>query len=108
MLRRGTPYIGDNPYILYIPALVNCALTTQERIMSKTFDQTGTKHKSTSSPAVSVSESSSEKSGVMFDLTPTQQDYVRELLAAGVSKSKVIQMVIEDSGRMPHSRVIAI
>ena len=76
--------------------------------MSKTFDEADTKHKGTSSPIVSVRGSSPEKSGVVFDLTPSQQDYVRELLAAGVSKSKVIQMVIEDSGEMPRSRVVAI
>ena len=76
--------------------------------MSKTLDEADTKHKGTSSPIVSVSGSSPEKSGVMFDLTPGQQEYARELLAEGIAKSKVIQMVIEDSGRMPHSRVIAI
>ena len=76
--------------------------------MSKTFDETDTKHKGTSSPIVSVSGSPPEKSGVMFDLTPGQQEYARELLAEGISKSKVIQMVIEDSGEMPRSRVIAI
>ena len=76
--------------------------------MSKTFDEADTKHKGTSSPIVSVRGSSPEKSGVVFDLTPSQQEYARVLLAEGVPKSKVIQMVIEDSGRMPHSRVIAI
>ena len=76
--------------------------------MSKTFDEADTKHKGTSSPIVSVGGSSPEKSGVMFDLTPGQQEYARELLAEGIAKSKVIQMVIEDSGEMPHSRVVAI
>ena len=52
--------------------------------MSKTFDEADTKHKGTSSPIVSVSGSSPEKSGVMFDLTPRQQEYARELLAEGV------------------------
>jgi|TARA_B110000259_G_scaffold160525_1_gene184092 hypothetical protein len=99
--------IGDNPYILYTPSLVNWALTIKERIMSKTFDEADTKHKGTR-PIVSVSGSSPEKSGVMFDLTPRQQEYARELLAEGVPKSKVIQMIIEDSGEMPRSRVIAI
>ena len=75
--------------------------------MSKTFDDADTKHKGTR-PIVSVSGSSPEKSGVMFDLTPRQQEYARELLAEGVPKSKVIQMIIEDSGEMPRSRVIAI
>jgi len=75
--------------------------------MSKTFDEADTKHKGTRS-IVSVSGSSPEKSGVMFDLTPRQQEYARELLAEGVPKSKVIQMIIEDSGEMPRSRVIAI
>ena len=76
--------------------------------MSKTLDEADTKHKGSSSPIVSVSGSSPEKSGVMFDLTPGQQEYARELLAEGIAKSKVIQMVIEDSGEMPRSRVIAI
>ena len=71
--------------------------------MSKTFDEADTKHKGTR-PIVSVSGSSPEKSGVMFD----QQEYARELLAEGVPKSKVIQMVIEDSGEMPRSRVVSI
>ena len=75
--------------------------------MSKTFDEADTKHKGTRS-IVSVSGSSPEKSGVMFDLTPSQQEYARELLAEGVAKSKVIQMVIEDSGEMPRSRVVSI
>ena len=75
--------------------------------MSKTFDDADTKHKGTR-PIVSVSGSSPEKSGVMFDLTPSQQEYARELLAEGVAKSKVIQMVIEDSGEMPRSRVVSI
>ena len=75
--------------------------------MSKTFDEADTKHKGTR-PIVSVSGSSPEKSGVMFDLTPNQQEYARELLAEGVPKSKVIQMVIEDSGEMPRSRVVSI
>ena len=75
--------------------------------MSKTFDEADTKHKGTR-PIVSVSGSSPEKSGVMFDLTPRQQEYARELLAEGVPKSKVIQMIVEDSGEMPRSRVIAI
>ena len=75
--------------------------------MSKTFDEADTKHKGTR-PIVSVSGSSPEKSGVMFDLTPSQQEYARELLAEGVPKSKVIQMVIEDSGEMPRSRVVSI
>ena len=75
--------------------------------MSKTFDEADTKHKGTR-PIVSVSGSSPEKSGVMFDLTPRQQEYARELLAEEVPKSKVIQMIIEDSGEMPRSRVIAI
>ena len=75
--------------------------------MSKTFDEADTKHKGTR-PIVSVSGSSPEKSGVMFDLTPRQQEYARELLAEGVPKSKVIQMVIEDSGEMPRSRVVSI
>ena len=76
--------------------------------MSKTLDEADTKHKGTCSPILSVSGSSPEKSGVMFDLTPGQQEYARELLAEGVPKSKVIQMIIEDSGEMPRSRVIAI
>lgn len=75
--------------------------------MSKTFDEADTKHKGTR-PIVSVSGSSPEKSGVMFDLTPRQQEYARELLAEGVPKSKVIQMIIEDSGEMPRSRVVSI
>lgn len=100
--------IGDNPYISYTPSLVNCAFTIKGRIMSKTFDEADTKHKGTSSPIVSVRGSSPEKSGVMFDLTPSQQEYARELLAEGVPKSKVIQMVIEDSGEMPRSRVVSI
>ena len=76
--------------------------------MSKTLDETDTKHKGSSSPIVSVSGSSPKKSGVMFDLTPGQQEYARELLAEGIAKSKVIQMVIEDSGEMPRSRVVSI
>ena len=75
--------------------------------MSKTFDEADTKHKGTR-PIVSVSGSSPEKSGVMFDLTPRQQEYARELVAEGVTISKVIQMIIEDSGEMPRRRVIAI
>ena len=76
--------------------------------MSKTFGQADTKHQGTSNPVGSVSGSRLEKSGVMFDLTSDQQEYARELLAEGVSKSKVIQMVIEDHGEIPRSKVIAI
>lgn len=74
--------------------------------MPMTLKQAGTNHNGPSNPVESRSEVSPEKSGVMFDLTTAQQDYARELLAEGLPRSKVIQMVIEDSGRIPPSKVI--
>ncbi len=75
--------------------------------MSKTFGHTDTQKDSKSNTVESITNNSPEKSGVLFDLTPEQQEYARELLAAGVPKSKVIQMVIEEYCNVPPSTVIA-
>ncbi|MDE0930675.1 MAG: hypothetical protein OSA77_08300 [Halioglobus sp.] len=75
--------------------------------MSKTFSHTDSQNAGKSNTVESVTGSSSEKSGVLFDLTPEQQEYARELLAEGVPKSKVIQMVIEEYCAVPLSKVIA-
>ena len=75
--------------------------------MSKTFGQADTKHQGTSNAVGSVSGNRLEKSGVMFDLTLDQQEYAKELLAEGIPKSKVIQMVIEEYCAVPLSKVIA-
>ena len=74
--------------------------------MSKTFSQTDTHNKGKSNTGESVTGSSPTKSGVLFDFTPEQQDYARELLAEGISKSKAIQMVIEEYCAVPPSKVI--
>ncbi|MDG2046769.1 MAG: hypothetical protein P8J79_06085 [Halioglobus sp.] len=75
--------------------------------MSKTSGHTDTQNKGKSSTAESVTGSSPERSGVLFDLTPEQQEYGRELLAEGVPKSKVIQMILEEYCDVPPSKLIA-